>query len=97
MTGMTRSSEGLDPRRRRMLFRAWHRGMREMDLIMGRFVESCIGTLSEAELEALERMSELPDSDLYAWLAGERPLPSEHDTPMFRRMREFQRRSGAAS
>ena len=37
MTGTTRSSEGLDARRRKLLFRAWHRGMREVDLIMGRF------------------------------------------------------------
>ena len=39
MTGTTRSSEGLDLRRRKLLFRAWHRGMREMDLIMGRFAD----------------------------------------------------------
>ena len=37
--GTTRSSEGLDVRRRKLLFRAWHRGMREMDLIMGRFAD----------------------------------------------------------
>ena len=37
MTGTTRSSEGLDPRRRKLLFRSWHRGMREMDLILGSF------------------------------------------------------------
>src|SRR6185312_2474810 len=37
MTGSTRSSDGLDERRRRLLFRCWHRGTREMDLILGRF------------------------------------------------------------
>jgi antitoxin CptB len=43
MTGTIRSSDGLDVRRRRILFRAWHRGMREMDLIMGRFADAVIG------------------------------------------------------
>ena len=40
MTGSTRSSDGLDTRRRRLLFRAWHRGIKEMDLIMGRFSDA---------------------------------------------------------
>ena len=40
MTGTTRSSAGLDERRRRLLYRSWHRGTREMDLIMGRFADA---------------------------------------------------------
>ena len=43
MTGSQKSSEGLDPRRRRLLFRAWHRGSREMDLIMGPFADAWLG------------------------------------------------------
>jgi len=50
MTGTTRSSEGLDLRRRKLLFRSWHRGMREMDLIMGRFADARIAELNESEL-----------------------------------------------
>jgi antitoxin CptB len=42
-------------------------------------------------------MSELPDSDLYAWIAGDRPIPPEHDTAIFRRMRDFQRAGGAVA
>ena len=48
MSGSTISSEGLDARRRRLLFRAWHRGMREVDLITGRFADAHIARLSEA-------------------------------------------------
>ena len=40
MTGTTRSSNGLDDRRKRLLFRCWHRGTREMDLILGRFADA---------------------------------------------------------
>ena len=71
MTGTTRSSAGLDERRRRLLYRSWHRGTREMDLIMGRFADAVISELSEAEVDALEALSEFPDPDLYAWLTYE--------------------------
>ena len=46
------SSEGLDPRRRRLLFRSWHRGIREMDIVYGRFADAQISMLSDAELDA---------------------------------------------
>lgn len=89
MTGTTRSSDGLDPRRRRLLFRAWHRGMREMDLIMGRFADAEIATLTDAEIAAFENLAELPDPMVLSWLMGETPVEPEHDTPLFRRMQNF--------
>jgi antitoxin CptB len=94
VTGTTRSSGGLDERRRRLLFRCWHRGTREMDLIMGRFADTHIGTLSEAELEAYEGLTDVPEPDLYAWITGERPVAPEHDTALFRRLRDFARNPG---
>ena len=60
MSGTTISSDGLDERRRRLLFRAWHRGMREVDLITGRFADAHIGTLSEAEVHEFERLMDVP-------------------------------------
>jgi antitoxin CptB len=60
-----------------------------MDLIMGRFADAVISELSEAEVDALEALSEFPDPDLYAWLTGARPVPAEHDVAMFRRLRDF--------
>jgi antitoxin CptB len=89
VTGTTRSSEGLELRRRRLLFRSWHRGTREMDLIMGRFADAVIGTLTESELDAFERLSDAPDPDLYAWIIGKHPVAPDHDTPVFRRLLEF--------
>jgi antitoxin CptB len=89
MTGMARSSDGLDPRRRRLLFRAWHRGIREMDLILGRFADAAIVELSDAELDDLERLMERPDPELYAWVSGEMPVPLDYDTGLFRRLRAF--------
>lgn len=89
MTGTTRSSEGLDERRRRLLYRTWHRGTREMDLIMGRFADAMIGSLSEAEVAELERLSEMPDAELYAWVSGAKPVPPNYDTALYRRLLAF--------
>jgi antitoxin CptB len=87
MTGSTRSSDGLDDRRKRLLFRCWHRGTREMDLILGRFVDAEIANLSERELEELERLIEVPDPHLYAALTGGTPLPPEYANSVFERVK----------
>jgi antitoxin CptB len=87
MTGSARSSGGLDDRRKRLLFRCWHRGTREMDLILGRFADSEIAGLDEAELAQLERLVELPDPDLYAALTGEAVLAVEYRSALFDRIK----------
>ena len=89
MTGSTRSSDGLDERRRRLLFRSWHRGTREADLIMGRFADVHIETLSDAELGEYEHLLDALEADLLAWVTGVSAVPAEHDTAMFRRVRDF--------
>jgi antitoxin CptB len=89
MTGLARTSAGLNERRRRLLFRSWRRGTREMDLIMGRFTEAAIGDLTDAEIDEFERLSDVPDPDLYAWLTGSAPVPVDYDLPVFRRLRDF--------
>lgn len=86
---MSRSSEGLDARRRRMLFRAWHRGTREMDLVMGRFADAAIASLSDLELDEFERLADVPDPDLYAWVTGEQPVPAGYDGMLFRKLCAF--------
>ena len=72
-----RSSEGLDERRKKLLFRAWRRGVRETDLIVGRFADAHIEKLDEPSLDDFERLIEVPNSDLYAWVSGESDIPSE--------------------
>jgi antitoxin CptB len=89
MTGTTRSSDGLDDRRKRLLFRCWHRGTREMDLILGRFADAEIAGLSEDELGQLERLIEVPDPDLYAALTGGAPLAPHTAGRLFDRIKSF--------
>lgn len=82
------SSEGLDPRRRRLLFRSWHRGIREMDIVYGRFADIQIAALSDAELDVYEQLLELPDQQVFEWISGAQPLPNDYDTAVFRRICE---------
>jgi antitoxin CptB len=89
MTGTTRSSDGLDTRRKRLLFRCWHRGTREMDLILGRFADSAISVLSDDELAQLERLIEVPDPDLYAALTGDKPIAAKYAGSLFDRIKAF--------
>ncbi len=85
---MLPSPEPLDTRRRRLLFRATHRGTYENDLLVGGFVQARIALFSDADLDALEAMMELPDVDLADWLTGRRPIPDEVDLPMLRAIRK---------
>ena len=89
MTGTEISSEGLDPRRRRLLFRSWHRGIREMDLVLGRFADAHIAELSDAELDEYETWLEIPDQQIFTWVNGSQLAPAEIDTALFRRLRDF--------
>src|SRR5712692_8420354 len=89
MTGSTRSSGGLDDRRKRLLFRCWHRGTREMDLILGRFADAEIATLTDAELAQLEHLIEVPDPDLYAAVSGNTALAGEYASGLFDRIKSF--------
>ena len=95
MTGTIRSSDGLDVRRRRILFRAWHRGMREMDLIMGRFADAMIHQLTDADLDEFEHLMQAPDPEVYRWIAGEASPPAAYDRPLFRKLCAFHRGEGA--
>jgi antitoxin CptB len=88
---MSLSSAGLDPRRRRILFRARRRGLREMDLALGAFTDAHLATLTEAELEEVEIWLDLPDPDILSWLMGEAAIPPRFDTPLFAKLAEAPR------
>jgi antitoxin CptB len=84
-----RSSEGLDARRRKLLFRAWRRGVREMDLIVGRFADAHIDKFDEAGLDDFERLIEAPNAALYAWVVGAENVPANYDTAVFAQLKAF--------
>lgn len=75
-----------DARRRRLLFRARHRGTQETDLLVGGFVTAELAAMDEAALASLEAILDLPDPDLLDWLTGRRPVPEEAASPLLARM-----------
>jgi antitoxin CptB len=83
------SSEGLDGRRRRLLFRCRHRGIREMDFVLGRFADAELQTLGDGELDELETWLDIPDQQIFAWVNGSEPAPAEMNTALFRRLCAF--------
>lgn len=89
MTGTTRSSHGLDDRRKRLLYRCWHRGTREMDLILGRFADAHIAQLSDDDLGELERVIQAQDPDLYPAFAESMPPLPDFAGAMFERIKAF--------
>lgn len=76
-------------RRKKLAFRSWHRGTRELDLVFGSFADAVLETLDDAELDDYERLLNLQDSDLMDWLLGARPLPPEIDSPLLKRIFAF--------
>jgi len=89
MTGTKRSSADLDIRRRKALFRSWHRGMREVDLILGSFADGEIGTLSDDELGIYEALMAEQDADILKWIMGEVRVPEHHDTAVFAKILSY--------
>ena len=65
----------LDHRRRRLLWRASHRGVREMDVLFGGFVAARLASFDESDLKQLETLIDVPDHDLYAWITGQEAVP----------------------
>ena len=70
-------------RRKRLLFRAQRRGFKEVDLIFGAYAEAALWGLTEAELDQFEALLIAPDQEVYAWLRGAEPVPSQYDNPVF--------------
>ncbi len=77
-----------DSRRRRLLYRATHRGTFENDLMIGGFVRSNLALMTEDDIDALEALLELPDVDLADWLTGRRAIPPDAQFPMLLRIRD---------
>ena len=88
--GIRRVTElDIETRRRRLHFRAWHRGIRETDIIMGRFADAEIASFTLDDIIAFERVLEIPDHDILAWVTGAVPVPAESCSPMLARVLAF--------
>lgn len=88
----------MDPYRlSRLKFRAWRRGFREADLILGPFADTYAANLTEDELVSFEALLEQSDHDIYAWILGSVPVPSAFDDGVMARLRAFAPPRGGGS
>ncbi|PZQ48906.1 MAG: succinate dehydrogenase assembly factor 2 [Micavibrio aeruginosavorus] len=78
--------EELDNRRKRLIFRSWHRGTREMDLIMGTFAETHVPSMDVVALDMYEELLHTPDPDVYDWLSGQKPVPANMINPVLEKL-----------
>jgi len=79
----------IDSRRRRLLFRCWHNGTQEIDLIVGSFAETSLSDLDGVQLGRLEALLDCADTDLLDWITGRSKPPPTHDHDVMRLLRAF--------
>ena len=63
-------SDDMDLRRRRCLFRATHRGTKEMDWLLGRHAQARLPAADAGDLALWERLVQVPDPQLYDWIVN---------------------------
>lgn len=83
------SQSPLDARRRKVKFRAWRRGFREMDLLMGSFADAHLEGMSDDDVAEFERLLSTPDWEVYAWLVGQKQVPSNFQSSLLTKMMEY--------
>lgn len=72
---MTETDES---RRKRLAMRAWRRGTKEMDLILGPYADAHLAGMGAGDLAAFDALLAENDQDLMAWVTGQTPAPSPH-------------------
>jgi antitoxin CptB len=82
-------TETLDTKRRKLAWRASRRGIKEMDLLVGGFAAAELARMDAAELEAFERLLDIPDQQLLAWATHQESVPEKQDSAMLRALLAF--------
>lgn len=86
---MTDPENKLDHRRKKLKFRAWHRGIKEMDLIMGRYADENLENMSATQMDQFSSMLKQADDEVYTWISGQKPVPEEFDNDIMQTLKSF--------
>ncbi len=78
-----------DDRLKRLRYRAWHRGTKEADLLIGGFFDRYGADWSEAEMDWYETLLEEQDVDIMAWALGTQPVPGPFAGEMMSRLKQL--------
>ena len=82
-------AEDLEVRRKRLRYHSWHRGTKELDLVLGQFGEKYLSTMSENDIDLFEAIINENEHDIYAWLAGREPVPAHHENHIMNMILNF--------
>ena len=83
------SSEAREARLRKLSFRAWRRGFKEADIILGNFADDRLPGMTDAQLDIFEVLLEVPDQDLYDWIIERDPTPVEHQSEIMTELNSY--------
>jgi antitoxin CptB len=75
--------------RKRLIFRSWHRGTREIDLLLGKFAEAHIPQFDAQQLAAYDRFLNNSDPDIFNWITGQEPVPPAEDNAVVSLLLKF--------
>jgi len=79
----------LEIEKKRQMFRSWHRGTREMDMLLGRFADACVPDFNEGQVILYDRVLKNSDPDLYNWVTGKEPVPPSEDNKVMKKLMDF--------
>ncbi len=81
--------EARQARIRKLSFRAWRRGFKEADIILGHFSDEALPGMSDSDLDIFEELLEVPDQDLYGWIIERDPTPEAYQSEIMKRLNIF--------
>ncbi len=90
MSGEITEDEALERRRRRLIYRSDHRGVKENDILLGQFAKAHLQGFDAAQLDRYEALLEESDNDIFDWVAGRAEIPAEKDSDVLRLLLAFQ-------
>ena len=83
------TEEDREVRIKRLIYRANHRGIKEMDIVLGGFAKQHLGGLSDTQIDDFEKLMEEHDRDLLVWVTGEAEFPIESLREIFEIVSQF--------
>lgn len=85
----TGENDNISIMRKRLGFRSWHRGTREIDLLLGRFADAHLPDMGQAQLDLYDRFLNNSDPDIYNWITGQEPVPPAEDNEVVAMLVKF--------
>ncbi|MGN6423316.1 MAG: succinate dehydrogenase assembly factor 2 [Asticcacaulis sp.] len=83
------SANDREARLKKLSFRAWRRGFKEADIILGNFADDRLPMMSDAQLDLFEVLLEVPDQDLYGWIIERDPTPIEYQSEIMNELNYY--------